>query len=171
MRNCLSGSAAGIVAICLMSVSAYAQVSPAAPVTRGTSSTWTPARTPDGQPDIQGIWEGGASFVDPQGAKVQVNVGPSECNTFADVRGGRTAVNTPCAAYPALWTTGQRSGIIGSPSAGPAVRSGLIDPPDGNLPWNPEGKARREDIVKHIYDPPTLAYLDPHARCMLPGVP
>ena len=97
-------------------------------------------------------------------SQVEVNVGPADCNTY-----GKSAVNTPCAAYPALWTTAQRSGKIGSQSQG--VRRGLIDPPDGKLPWNREGRAKYDDIIKNIYDPPTLSYLDPHARCMLPGVP
>jgi hypothetical protein len=165
MSNCLRGAAAASVAIWLVSVSAaYPQVPPGADATRGTASSWTPARTPDGQPDIQGIWEGGASFQDRSAVEVEVNVGPRDCNTY-----GKSAVNTPCAAYPALWTTAQRSGTIGK--QGPGLRRGLIDPPDGKLPWSREGRAKYEDVIKNIYDPPTLAYLDPHARCMLPGVP
>jgi hypothetical protein len=151
--------AAAIVGIWLMSVPSSAQAPTATPAKPGAARTWTPARTPDGQPDIQGIWEGGASFRDKGAPEVEVNVGPRECNTY-----GKSAVNTPCAAYPALWTDGQRSGKIGSQS--PGVSRGFIE-----LPWSREGRAKYEDIVKNIYDPPTLAYLDPHARCMLPGVP
>ena len=165
MRNCQWVTAAAIVAMLLMSVPSDAQA-PTATATRAGTDTWTPARTPDGQPDIQGIWEGGAAFQERRGLEIEVNVGPADCNTF-----GKSAVNTPCAAYPALWTTGQRSGLIGSQPAGATLRRGLIDPPDGNLPWKPEGRTKHEDILKNIYDPPTLAYLDPHARCMLPGVP
>jgi hypothetical protein len=156
---------AGVVAVWLMSAPAYAQAqAPATAAAPGAARTWTPARTPDGQPDIQGIWEGGASFQDQGGVQVEVNVGPRDCNTY-----GKSAVNTECAAYPALWTTAQRSGEIGKQSQG--LRRGLIDPADGRLPWNAEGRAKYQDIVKHIYDPPALSYLDPHARCMLPGVP
>ena len=159
MRNCLWGAAAAIVGIWLMSVPSSAQAPAATPTKRAADRTWTPARTPDGQPDIQGIWEGGASFRDKGAPEVEVNVGPRDCNTY-----GKSAVNTPCAAYPALWTDGQRSGKIGSQS--PGVSRGFIE-----LPWSREGRAKYEDIVKNIYDPPTLSYLDPHARCMLPGVP
>jgi len=164
MRNCLWGAAAAIVGIWLMAVPSSAQAPAATPTKRAAARTWTPARTPDGQPDIQGIWEGGASFQDQSAPQIEVNVGPADCNTY-----GKSAVNTPCAAYPALWTTAQRSGKIGSQSQG--LRRGLIDPPDGKLPWNREGRAKYDDLVKNIYDPPTLSYLDPHARCMLPGVP
>src|SRR5438132_13652243 len=113
MRNCVWGAAAAIVCIWLMSVPSSAQAPTAAPAKRAATRTWTPARTPDGQPDIQGIWEGGASFRDKGAPEVEVNVGPRDCNTY-----GKSAVNTPCAAYPALWTDGQRSGKIGSQSAG-----------------------------------------------------
>jgi hypothetical protein len=164
MRNRLWGTAAAIVGMWLVSVPCSAQAPTPTPTPRGGTSTWTPARTPDGQPDIQGIWEGGASFQDKGALNVEINVGPSDCN-----RAGQSAVNTPCAAYPALWTTAQRSGTIGSQPTGP--RRGLIDPPDGKLPWKGEGRAKYEDIVRNLYDPPTLTYLDPHARCMLPGVP
>lgn len=169
MRHCLCITCAACMGLWLASVPSGAQTPAGKLTTERKASTWTPARTPDGQPDIQGVWEGGAAFRTEEVDKVQVNVGPSECNTY-----GKSAVNTDCAAYPALWSDAQRSGVIeagGRISPGLASRRGLVDPPDGKIPWKPEGRVKYENIVRHLYEPPTLDYLDPHARCMLPGVP
>jgi hypothetical protein len=48
---------------------------------------------------------------------------------------------------------------------------GFIDVPNGKLPWTPEGVAKRQDILDHFYDPPSLQYLDSAVRCMPQGLP
>src|SRR5437899_8838235 len=50
--------AAAIVVVSLASMSAAGQTSSAAGTAKATakSKAWTQARTPDGQPDLQGIW-------------------------------------------------------------------------------------------------------------------
>jgi len=104
---------AGVALVSLAQGSATAQ----APLT--TVKAWEPARTPDGQPDIQGFWgtdEYAGSletgFRDPVTVKIQ---------------GGRR---------------------VGSPAALAAGKpvSLVVDPPDGKIPYQPWAEARRREI-------------------------
>jgi hypothetical protein len=50
-------------------------------------------------------------------------------------------------------------------------RLGVIDPADGNLPWQPWALAKREEMWKTIHDTPLIDNIDPHILCMPPGIP
>ena len=51
----VSSGARAVVSLASVPVAGQAQ-SAAAKTTRG-AKTWTPLRTPDGQPDLQGVWD------------------------------------------------------------------------------------------------------------------
>lgn len=96
-------------------------------------------RTPDGTPDIQGVWQikgffGGYSIEDPGIQLIYQNVG---------VRPGRAETK---------------------------VKSRIVDPPDGKVPYQAWARARQQEIFKNHLDP-KLEHLDPQARCFLTGVP
>ena len=96
-----------------------AQGSAAGQGPRAAATAWEPARTPDGQPDLQGFWgtdEYAGSletgFRDPVTVKIQ---------------GGRR---------------------VGSPAALAAGKpvSVIVDPPDGKMPYQAWAEARRQEI-------------------------
>ena len=107
-------------------------------------SAWSPARTPDGQPDIQGLWQ-------TQGGNLTVSLEP----------GAVTLAGSDFVAF------------LDAGSAGPDVGPiGIVDPPDGRIPLQSWALARRKEIADHYQDPKgNLSVMDPSARCLAAGVP
>jgi hypothetical protein len=101
---------------------------------------WTPARTADGQPDVQGFWEaqigGTYSLVNPR-------------------RGG--------GRLEELLREKRELPPIIKPSR-------IVDPPDGKIPYLPWAAAKQNDLLEHVDTPTKPAYVDPQARCLPDGV-
>lgn len=96
-------------------------------------------RTPDGQPDIQGVWQG-------------VPVGSGAMRR----RPERFSLED-----------------IGLQGTSGSVRRGLsrvVEPADGNIPYQPWAAERQRKIFANHRDPKPED-LDPQARCFLQGVP
>jgi hypothetical protein len=108
---------------------------------------WSPARTPDGQPDIQGIWvtfdttpfEAPAPQPAPSAAGANANVNP-----------------------PAHWTDHD------SPTSA-RRRSMVVEPPDGRVPVLPWAEARRDDDLARLGD--SWVHETPWVRCITRGFP
>jgi hypothetical protein len=98
---------------------------------------WPPARLPDGQPDVQGI--------------------------YAAQAGGSVSLSNPISGGADL----QRR-ITGKDVR---VPSRIIDPPDGQVPYQPWAAARQKQQESE-YDKPTRPeHIDPQHRCLLSGIP
>ena len=100
--------------------------------------------TPDGQPDIQGMW-------------VTFDSTPFEAPGAAVVTAANPGVNPP-----AHWADHD------SPVA-PRRRSMVVDPPDGRVPVLPWAEARRDDHLARIGD--SWIYETPWVRCITRGFP
>lgn len=106
-----------------------------------TAPVYTPPRTPDGQPDIQGNWHavpGGSYSLEDTG--------------LAALGGG--------AMTPAL-AERIRKGIR---------TSRIIDPPDGRIPYQPWA-VERAKLLFEQHLKPRPEFVDSQARCMPGGVP
>ena len=104
--------------------------------------TWTPPRTPDGQPDIQGMWEGGPR---------SMNAGHSleeGCCDPVHIRMQNRAANR----------IGLRQQVI-------------IDPPNGLIPFQPWAAAKRREHLINLEAPTEVQHIEPEDRCSLQGVP
>lgn len=131
---------AALVAVVLAVPPAAAQPSPS----RAGNDTWRPARTADGQPDIQGMWQ-------TQGGSLTVSL----------EREAVTLLDSDRVSYSDV---GRRPSTTG--------RIGIVEPADGKLPLQPWAAARRQEIAANYRDPKgNLAYMDPSARCVAAGVP
>ena len=135
---CAVGIAAALAV--LASTDARAQGVPS----RGESERgWTPSRTPDGQPDIQGTW---------------VNF---DSTPFESPGVPQPATN-PDVNPPAHWGEGNRA-------PGAPRRSMVVDPPDGHVPVLPWAEAKRDYDIAHVGD--SWVHETPWVRCITRGFP
>jgi hypothetical protein len=133
--------------------SAQTATKPAATSSAAATAThWTPTRTPDGQPDLQGIWlnfdstpfelPAQSAPLTPQAAAAAVaavNVGPA--SEFADHNHKVSARR----------------------------RSMVIDPPDGRVPVMKWAEDERDYHLAHLPDAPE--HETPWVRCITRGYP
>jgi hypothetical protein len=105
-------------------------------LTPARAADWTPARTPDGQPDVQGVW---VTAVYGMGCLSNPRSGPG-CK---DEDTGRNRNRQPQ----------------------PKAASRIIDTPDGEIPYRPEARARQQYLLSNYFEPTKPAFIDPQQRC------
>ena len=122
------------------SATTYAAPEPGGQQAAGTK-TYTPGRTADGQPDIQGRWDpevsGTFDITDPK-------TGGARLDELLNARGGATRARKP---------------------------SRIVDPVDGKVPYQPWAAAKQAEMARHADDPSLPEHIDPQARCLPGGVP
>ncbi|HUK35610.1 MAG TPA: hypothetical protein VLV86_16950 [Vicinamibacterales bacterium] len=113
----------------------------------GPSKTYVPGQTPDGQPDLSGMW---------------VNFDPTPFET-----GGQPAFNDAVLGVnpPANWTENA------SPTsrANAARKAMVVDPPDGIVPVMKWAEDKRTYDFEHVND--SWVYQTPWERCITRGIP
>jgi hypothetical protein len=102
---------------------------------------WAPPRTADGQPDIQGTWN-----VSPTGTfdLTDPKTGGGRIQELLDLEAGKVT---------------------------PPRRSRVIDPADGEIPYQPWARAHQQETEKHVDHPTKREHIDPQARCLPGAVP
>jgi hypothetical protein len=147
--------AATIAAVWLATGSGVAQEgSTPASSAKPATKEWTPPRTADGQPDIQGMWVAGDWGR------------PLETPAPAAPRPPAPPSNRPSGGPPSeegwsdVKTTRDRTPII-------------VDPPDGKIPWQPWAVPVKQYISVHqgTIGPVDPLFLDPASKCLPYGVP
>ena len=115
------------------------------PYTRPLSS-FVPPRTPDGQPDISGLY---VAIPLPRGIETPL---------------------VPIASRPNRANGEFSFSLNERPKLpeGAMVRPVGVDPPDGKIPLTPAALARRKDIIANQEK---IEYLDGRVLCLAPGVP
>jgi hypothetical protein len=139
--------AVAAAALALATTLACAQQAPAGALARETSfpriasAAWTGPRLPDGQPDVQGFWSN--------------TIGNH--NNWTDPQGGLPG-------DPATRNRPQRPRNERAPSR-------VVDPPDGQVPFQPWARARQQEFLANFHNPTQPQYIEPLARCAPGGVP
>jgi hypothetical protein len=84
----------------------------------------------------------------------------------------RTPDGTP--DFQGYWNANRQAFNIESHEASFAYQGGptlIVDPPDGQVPYQPWAAAKQSERADKTLDPPSLEFLDPNAQCFLRGVP
>jgi hypothetical protein len=142
-----------VLVVSSLAAVAAAQTAPAARAvpgaTGGGSKPWTPGRTPDGQPDIQGTW-------------INFDSTPFEAPL------AQPAAPAPAAAPVA--NVGPASEFADhTHKVSTRRRSMVIDPPDGRVPVMKWAEDKRDYDLAHIPDAPE--HETPWVRCITRGHP
>jgi hypothetical protein len=141
--------AASLLAILVAPVGVATQgaAPPTYPPYQRPVSNYVPPRTPDGQPDISGLYLG-----IPLTRSIETPLMPS----------ANRGVNRANSEFT--------YGVIERPKipAGVVARPAVVDPADGRLPLTPEALAKRKDIISKQEQ---IEHLDGRVLCLAPGVP
>jgi hypothetical protein len=144
---------AAVVAIAGLTVGSVHSQEGSAPAAAGkpAAKPWTPPRTADGQPDIQGMW-----VADDWGRPLETPK-PETTKRPPAPRGGGPPNEE---GWSDVKTTRDRRPII-------------VDPSDGKIPWLPWAAKPVEYISTHqgTQGPVDPLFLDPASRCLPYGVP
>jgi hypothetical protein len=126
------------------------------------ASAWSAApRTPDGQPDLQGMYtRNGVVGLEANAPENPIDPGgknPLSVSNRGDGLG----------PYPKIFGEG---GAVLRGGQRQQRRAGIVDPADKKLPWRPEQDAKRRDFLLHMNPPADLGHVELNARCTLPGL-
>ena len=132
------------------------------------ANSWT-KRTPDGQPDIQGIWSNATitPFERPPALGTKAYLSEEEA-AQAEQRAAQNRVDRPPRAgdvgnYNDLWLdSGTR--VVKSRQT-----SLVVEPEDGRVPLTKEAEARRD--YNHAHESESYVYMSVWDRCITRGVP
>ncbi len=153
------------VLLCVLLLAAFAgaQTPPQKP-------GWTPTRTPDGQPDLQGVWTNAtitplerpaalkdkAFLTEEEAAAMEARVAQARAasDKFGPLESG---------SYNRFWYDD------GTKVLSTRQTSLVVDPPDGRVPVRPSAEARRDDYAKRSGD--SYEFMSIWDRCITRGVP
>ena len=142
------------------------------------TTSWTPAHTSDGQPDIEGIYvRAGIYGLAPQelesngphGAENPLDDAAYDRLPNGERKPSRAKASSAEAEYQPQGEGARAVTLAGPPPAQP-WRIGLVDPPDKVLPWRPEEDKKRREFLMHTNPAAALRYVEYDARCALPGL-
>ena len=148
----------------LLAVAALTAVSV---VAQQAADSWTPPRTVDGQPDIQGVW----TNFDPTPFEAPSEV---DIERLAPLAKWFPGANQPPPAPAPVDPNGVRevSGFVDGPGnapRNPRRRSMVVDPANGRIPVSEEAVAIRNNRLINLTD--TWMNHTPWERCITRGVP
>jgi hypothetical protein len=153
------------------------------------TKAWTPPRTADGQPDLQGIWlnssatplerpkalEGRQSLTDAEVAELKQRAARLLADDTNDFPGGDSLFLAALGNVPQYRNPNRTTGTAADSIAREFDNrtSLIVDPPDGKIPWTPEGKRRYDAGVTagQAAAPAGPEELTNVIRCLTYGVP
>src|SRR6266550_4215143 len=164
----ISGSLAAIAATILLAAPAEAQIQKAVKTSSSTTAG-TPMRTPDGQPDLQGVWTNATltPFERPAELAGKATLTEQEVASI-EKAASKNRVDRPpkpgdTGSYNQAWFDSGTTWLSTRQS------SLVVDPPNGKVPVKPSAEAQRDYDLAHIAD--SYEHQTTWERCITRGVP
>lgn len=163
-----------LVAVALIcGTSAGAQPRPRA----GSDGSWTVPRTPDGRPDLQGLWTNATltPLERPSAMADRPFLTEQEAAALEAQAAGRRATADDAGARQQALARGDIGSYnqfwndSGSTVLPTRQTSLVVDPPDGRVPVRPDAEARRDESLRRSTEHPEFMSL--WDRCISRGVP
>jgi hypothetical protein len=126
------------------------------------AQAWTPPRTPDGQPDIEGMYTRNGVV----GLEAQPPVNPIDPSG----RNPRSVSDRGDGLGPYPKVFGEGGTALRGGQRRQQRRVGIVDPEDKKLPWLPEEDAKRREFLLKMNPAIDLRHVELNARCALPGL-
>src|SRR5437763_649594 len=130
---------------------------------------WSPARTPDGQPDLQRVWTNPTITPFERPAELAAKPVLSEEEAAAlEKKAAQNRVDRPpqpgdVGNYNQVWFDS------GTKVVSTRQTSLVVEPPDGKVPVRPSAEAKRDYNLAHTSD--SYEYMSLWDRCITRGVP
>jgi hypothetical protein len=136
---------------------------------KASVKAWTQPRTPDGQPDLQGVWTNATitPFERPPELAAKQVLTDKEAAEL-EKKAAANRVDRPPApgdvgSYNQVWFDS------GTKVVSTRQASLVVDPPDGRVPVKPSAEAKRDYDLAHVTD--SYEYMSVWDRCITRGVP
>ena len=133
------------------------------------TKSWTAPRTPDGQPDLQGVWSNPTitPFERPSEFAGKATLTEKEAAEL-EARAAKARVDAPPkegdpGSYNQAWFDS------GTKVVSTRQTSLVVDPPNGRVPVKPSAEAKRDYDLAHASD--SWEYMSVWDRCITRGVP
>ena len=157
------------IGLALVALSAVASITVFAQ-SNHVPGAWAPPTTPDGQPDLHGIWTNATitPFERPAALLGKAFLNEAEAQAFERQAATRREEDGPPSAgdvgsYNQFWfDSGER--VVSTRRT-----SLVIDPPDGRVPLRAEAEAARDYAIAHEGD--SYEFMSVWNRCITRGVP
>ena len=146
-----------------------AAVFPVVGQSKTSPKKWTPPRTADGQPDLQGVWTNATitPFERPPELAAKPVLTEKEASEQEKQAAGNRVDRPPApgdvGSYNQVWFDS------GTKVVSTRQTSLVVDPPDGRVPVKPSAEAKRDYDLAHITD--SYEYMSVWDRCITRGVP
>jgi hypothetical protein len=171
------GWLAAALALATMALGENAPVGAQTGATPPTNGTWTVPRTPDGRPDLQGIWTnatltplerplalaGRAFLTDQEAAALEAQAAGRQAGADEPSARQQAQARGDIGSYNQFWFD---SGSTILPTRQTSL---VIGPPDGRIPVRREAEAQRDEALKRSGDHPE--FMSMWDRCISRGVP
>jgi hypothetical protein len=136
---------------------------------KAPAKTWTPPRTPDGQPDLQGVWTNATitPFERPPELAAKPVLTEKEAAELEKQAAGNRVDRPPkpgdVGNYNQVWFDS------GTKVVSTLQTSLVVEPADGRVPVKPSAEAKRDYDLAHVTD--SYEYMSLWDRCITRGVP